>query len=242
MIERIDPLTTSLTERAIQAVRLAIRTGTMVPGELYTVNQLAQELGVSRSPVRDALLRLEETGMIKFERNRGFRLQLPGPRDLAQIFAVRVALEIPAARTAAVRVTDEQIDSLEAVRRALNDAALADDEPSFMLHDQRLHGLILDIAGNNYARKVIDNIRDATRLVGASTVENFRSLVEVYEEHLPIIDAIGSRDPKAAGAAMSEHLRQTGRLLLIKSIGTDDPQSEAQSAALWSEFVEHDQS
>src|SRR5882724_7811071 len=228
----------SLTQRAIEAVRLAIRNGAMVPGELYTVNQLATELGVSRSPVRDALLRLEETGMIKFERYRGFRLQLPGPGELAQIFAVRVALEIPAARRAANCATGEQIAVLRAEGEALRKAALADDELDFMMHDQKLHGLILDFAGNHYARKVIDNIRDATRLVGASTFHSFRTLVEVYQEHLPIVEAIAARDPAAASSAMYQHLRRTGDLLLRKSIGVDSPGVDAESERLWNEFVD----
>ena len=238
LVEPIIDVSPSLTERAIEAVRVAIRNGAMVPGELYTVNQLATELGVSRSPVRDALLRLEETGMIKFERYRGFRLQLPGPQDLAQIFAVRVALEIPAARKAAARATDEQIAELKAVAEALRKAAMADEEPEFMLHDQKLHGLVLDFAGNLYSRKVIDNIRDATRLVGASTFQNFRSLVEVYQEHVPIVDAIAARDPAAAASAMYQHLRRTGGLLLQKSIGVNRPEAESESKRLWNEFVE----
>jgi DNA-binding GntR family transcriptional regulator len=238
LVGPIIDVSPSLTERAIEAVRMAIRNGTMVPGELYTVNQLATELGVSRSPARDALLRLEETGVIKFERYRGFRLQLPGPEDLAQIFAVRVALEIPAARKAAACASDTQIAELKAVAEALRKAAMADEEPEFMLHDQKLHGLVLDFAGNQYARKVIDNIRDATRLIGASTFQSFRTLVEVYQEHAPIVDAIAARDPVAASSAMYQHLRQTGRLLLRKSIGLDRPNVEAESDRLWNEFVE----
>jgi len=173
------------------------------------VNQLATELGVSRSPVRDALLRLEETGMIKFERYRGFRLQLPGPQDLASDIRGASGAGDPAARKAAARATDEQIAELKAVAEALRKAAMADEEPEFMLHDQKLHGLVLDFAGNLYSRKVIDNIRDATRLVGASTFQNFRSLVEVYQEHVPIVDAIAARDPAAAASAMYQHLRRT---------------------------------
>jgi DNA-binding GntR family transcriptional regulator len=176
--------------------------------------------------------------MIKFERYRGFRLQLPGPGELAQIFAVRVALEIPAARKTASCASGEQIAALQAKGEALRKAALADDELDFMMHDQQLHGLILDFAGNHYARKVIDNIRDATRLVGASTFQSFRTLVEVYEEHLPIVEAIVARDPAAAGLAMYQHLRQTGGLLLRKSIGVDTPGAEAESERLWNEFVD----
>ncbi|THG31575.1 GntR family transcriptional regulator [Naasia lichenicola] len=227
----------SLTERAIQAIRLSIRNGTMIPGELYTINQLASELGVSRSPVRDALLRLEETGVVKFERYRGFRLQMPGPRELAELFAVRVALEIPAARKAAARATDEQLAAIEVERSSLQAAAAADDEPDFMFHDQRLHGLVLDFAGNQYARAIIDNIRDATRLVGASTIENYRSLVEVYEEHMPIIDAMTRRSADAAAAAMAFHLRQTGLLLIQKSIGGEGTDAVDASQRLWDELV-----
>jgi DNA-binding GntR family transcriptional regulator len=107
-----------------------------------------------------------------------------------------------------------------------------------MMHDQKLHGLILDFAGNHYARKVIDNIRDATRLVGASTFHSFRTLVEVYEEHLPIVEAIAARDPAAASSAMYQHLQRTGDLLLRKSIGVDSPGVDAESEQLWNDFVD----
>lgn len=235
IVGRIDAGAPSLTERAIQAVRAAIRNGLMVPGELYTVNQLAVELGVSRSPVREALLRLEETGVIRFERNRGFRLILPTPQDLAQMFAVRIALEVPGAALAAERATTAQLHAIETERDLLYRAALADDEPTFMLHDQRLHSAIMEITDNRYVRKIIDNIRDATRLVGASTLEDFRTLVAVYEEHLPILDAIVSRDGARAAAAMAYHLAQTGQLLVQKSLGADD--SPQRVDAIWQAAV-----
>jgi hypothetical protein len=79
--------------------------------------------------------------------------------------------------------------------------------------------------------------RDATLLVGASTFQSFRTLVEVYEEHLPIVEAIVARDPAAAGSARYQHLRQTGGLLLRKSIGVDTLGAEAESKRLWNEFV-----
>lgn len=232
-----DP-SVSLTERAIQAVRASIRNGKMVSGELYSVNQVALELGVSRSPVRDALLRLEETGVIKFERYRGFRLLLHSPRDLAQIFAVRLALEIPAARSAATRATAEQLVAIRIEREALERAAIADDEPDFMLHDQRLHRAILDCAGNAYASRIIDSIRDTTRLGGASTVKHSRGLIEIFEEHLPIIEAIEHQDADAAGQAMSAHLTRTGTLLLQKALEAHGVDAEAQSRQLWQEIVE----
>jgi len=86
LVGPIIDVSPSLTERAIEAVRLAIRNGAMVPGELYTVNQLATELGVSRSPVRDARVAARRNRHDQVRALPRFRLQLPGPQDLAQIF------------------------------------------------------------------------------------------------------------------------------------------------------------
>lgn len=207
----------SLTERTIAAVRAAIRNGTMVPGELYSVKQLATELGVSRSPVRDALLRLEETGMLRFERNRGFKLRPPGPTELAQIFAVRLALEVPAAGVAARLARQADLEALDTIRVTMLDAAHGNDESSFMALDQELHGTLLAISDNPFATKVVANIRDATRLVGASTTET-RTLVQVYDEHLPILDAVNRQDPAAAREAMRVHLRHTCQLLVERCL------------------------
>src|SRR5262245_57786125 len=87
--------------QAITAIRTAIDDGRMKPGVLYSAYQVSEALGISRTPVRDALLRLEEIGLIEFENRQGFRLRVPDPREIAEIFAVRLALECPAAGRAA---------------------------------------------------------------------------------------------------------------------------------------------
>ena len=230
MLMPLAPNAPSLTERTIEAVRDAIRTGILMPGELYSVYQLATELGVSRSPVRDALLRLAETGMVRFERNRGFRVLLPSPQDLAEMIAIRLALEVPAARRAALRTGPADVDALNAACRAMELAAATGDEAIFMLHDQRLHALILDLAGNGYARRIIDNLRDATRLTGASTVESSRSLADVYAEHLPIVTALTQHNAEGAALAMQHHLEQTGRLLLHDAVLRAAPETPPNSA------------
>lgn len=223
---------TSLTERTIEAVRDGVRNGTFVPGELYSVYRLADELGVSRSPVREALLRLAETGMVAIERNRGFRVVLPGARELAEIMAVRLALEVPAAARAARLASSEDHAALRAEREAMEQAVAAEDEGAFLLHDQRLHGLLLDLAGNSHTTRIIENLRDATRLVGLSTMKNSRSLDEVYREHLPIVSAVERGDGRAAGEAMRRHLESTGRLLLREAAGENDDVD-----ALWAELI-----
>ncbi|MBG6185641.1 DNA-binding GntR family transcriptional regulator [Arthrobacter sp. CAN_A214] len=227
----------TLTDRTIDAVREGIRNGTLVPGELYSVYRLANELGVSRSPVRDALLRLAETGMVAFERNRGFRVVLPDARELAEIIAVRLALEVPAAERAAVRASTADHVALHAEYAAMQASVTAGDDAAFLLHDQRFHTLLLELAGNAHATRIIENLRDATRLVGTSTIRTSRSLDDVYREHQPILDAIQQGDPSAAGAAMRRHLESTGWLLLREAAGGSEASTD--SNALWDELVGH---
>ena len=226
------PRPPSLTERTIQAVRDGIRKGTFVPGELYSVYQLADRLGVSRSPVREALLRLAETGMVTIEKNRGFRVVMPGARELAEIMAVRVALEVPAAAQAARRARPADRASLEKEREAMQQAVRDGDEGAFLLHDQRLHAHLLNLAGNSHTIRIIENLRDATRLVGMSTIRTARSLEEVYAEHLPILTAVEHGDAEAAARAMRRHLESTGKLLLRgAATGNDDVDR------LWEDYV-----
>ncbi|WP_309072656.1 GntR family transcriptional regulator [Arthrobacter sp.] len=226
------PRPPSLTERTIEAVRDGIRNGSFVPGELYSVYQLADRLGVSRSPVREALLRLAETGMVSIEKNRGFRVVLPGARELAEIMAVRLALEVPAAARAARRAGPADRAALEAERESMQQAVRTGNEGDFLLHDQRLHSVLLNLAGNTHAIRIIDNLRDATRLVGMSTIRTARSLDDVYAEHLPILTAVEHGDPAAAADAMRHHLESTGRLLLRGAATEHDDVDR-----LWEDYV-----
>ena len=232
MLPAQTPRPPSLTERTLEAIRDGVRNGTFIPGELYSVYQLADRLGVSRSPVREALLRLAETGMVSIEKNRGFRLVLPGARELAEIMAVRMALEVPAAARAARRAGAEDRSALERERESMQQAVHDGDEGTFLLHDQHLHAVLLNLAGNTRAIRIIENLRDATRLVGMSTIRTARSLEEVYAEHLPILAAVERGDADAAAAAMRHHLESTGKLLL-RGAATENDDVDG----LWEDFV-----
>jgi DNA-binding GntR family transcriptional regulator len=237
VLQPLDSRELSLTERTIDALRVAIRNGTLTPGELYSVYQIAEDLGVSRSPVREALLRLAETGIVRFERNKGFRVVIPGPKALAEMISVRIALEVPAARRAAAAAHFGDDHGLLAECTAMKDAAASQDELLFKVHDQRLHAIILELAGNSYVQRIIENLRDATRLVGTSTIKGSRTLTEVFEEHLPIVNAIVAGDSAAAAAAMEEHLKVTGRILLQEAVSRPDAGAHTDDAELWARFI-----
>jgi DNA-binding GntR family transcriptional regulator len=210
--------TSSLTDQAVAAIRQAVRNGTLQPGTLYSAYQIASYLGVSRSPVREALMRLAEAGLVTFERNRGFRIVLPGPHEIAELFQLRLLLEAPAARRAARHAAAGLAAELRAELAHMRKAALDHDEAVFMRHDQRLHHLIVAAAGNRRIVGLVDNLRDVTRLLGASTVDRSRDLDAIADEHVPILDAIAAGDVTAAGEAMAHHVSHTGKLLVTQAV------------------------
>ncbi|WP_091674921.1 GntR family transcriptional regulator [Amycolatopsis marina] len=234
-LEPLAPSTGRRMEQAIAAVRAAIDDGRMKPGVKYSAYQLAEVLGISRTPVRDALLRLEEVGLIKFEARQGFRILLPQPKEIAEIFGVRLALELPAVRKAATVADPALARELLHQRRLMRAAAAKGDENVFAQHDLRLHDLILAAADNARARDIVKSLRETTRLLGASTADRTRTLRDIDDEHAPILDAVIAGDPDCAEAAMRDHLVNTGKLLVTQAIRSADADLSAEE--IWTAAV-----
>ncbi|MEU3269626.1 GntR family transcriptional regulator [Saccharomonospora sp. NPDC006951] len=209
----------SLTDEVIDSVHGMVRRQELREGELYSVYQVAEALGISRSPVRDGLLKLEAAGLVSFERNRGFRIVVPSGREIVEIFAVRIALEPSAAATVAQRADAEVTASLRDTMTALTGAAARADEPAFWAHDHALHETILTAAGNRQAATVVRGLREKTRLIGPGTTVEARSLPAIADEHRPIVTAITGGDPGSARRRMRDHLVATGRLLAAQTMG-----------------------
>ncbi|MUL82245.1 MULTISPECIES: GntR family transcriptional regulator [unclassified Mycolicibacterium] len=233
----LPPSTGRRVEQVMEAVRSALDTGRMRAGVKYSVYQLSDALGVSRTPVRDALLRLEEVGLIRFEARQGFRILLPDPREIADIFAIRLALELPAVARAATVPDASLAARLHHRMELLHAAATAGDDHAFAEHDLLLHDHILEAAGNMRARGIVRNLRESTRLLGATTADRTRSLWDIDAEHRPVITAITDNRPEQAADAMRRHLTSTGSLLVAQAIR--DQGAELDSATVWDDAVDH---
>ncbi|WP_404827856.1 GntR family transcriptional regulator [Conexibacter stalactiti] len=216
----------TLTDRAVAALRAAIVDGRLRAGELYSVARLAERLQVSRTPVREALLLLERQGMVRFERNRGARVLESSAHDLDEVFALRLLLEVPAARRAAELVGERELAELTAILDAMREQIDGGDERAFMIHDRRFHEALLAAAGNRRLVGVVGSLRDFVRFRGASTVGRGRDLRAIYDEHVRILDALRAGDAAAVGDAMRDHLVRTRRLLLAA-----DPASATDAGA-----------
>lgn len=221
-------------EHAIAAVRTAIDEGRMKPGVKYSAYKLAELLGISRTPVREALLRLEEVGLVKFEARQGFSILLPQPEEIAEIFAVRLALELPAVRKVAAAADPEVAQALVEQRQRMQ-AAADGVESEFAQRDFRLHDLILEAAGNSRSRAIVKSLRETTRLLGASTADKIRTLRDIDSEHGPIVEAIIGANPSQAEAAMRSHLVNTGKLLVAEAIRANEV--DASVDEIWSKVL-----
>lgn len=203
-----------MTDVVLEHLADGIAQGTYEPGVLYSAYQVADRLGISRSPVREALLRLQERGAVQFERNRGFRVKRPHSRDINEIFEIRLAFEVPAAASAAGGLPDAIRKRLDEHIEGLRAAAKAGDEAALVVHDRAVHDDILDAAGNQRTREFVGRLREETHLLGGNTMIGNRDLEEICQEHIPIVTAIVDGDAAAAQTIMRDHLNHTHQLLL----------------------------
>ncbi|WP_197320896.1 GntR family transcriptional regulator [Saccharomonospora sp. NB11] len=206
----------NLARTILDELRGAIVSGELVPGTLYSVHDLAARLGVSRTPVREALIQLAERGMVRFERNRGIRVLQTSLHDLEEVFAMRLLLEVPATFRATSQRTPGLAEQLATHLDAMRRAERERDESAFMAADRKFHEAINVASGNLRLARYVDSLRDMVFLRGSSTVDRSRSLADILAEHEAIADLVAAGKPGEAAEAMREHLLTTARLIIAQ--------------------------
>ena len=210
-----------LTQQAYAEIRSAILEGRIPAGELTSVRALSDALGISRTPVREALVELANNGMVAFERNRGVRVVETRGRDVEEIFQLRLWLEVPAVRLGVPLCGAAELAALQETLDGMR--ARLDDEHAFMRCDWSFHRTLLVAAGNDRLVAFVGGLRDQTRLRGISTVGRSRRLETILAEHEQIFDAAQRGDGPGAAAAMARHLTTTRDLLLAQETTPEDP-------------------
>jgi DNA-binding GntR family transcriptional regulator len=200
---------TSLREQAAQVIRASILANELQAGEIYSATVLAQRLGVSPTPVREAMLDLANGGLVEPVRNRGFRILSPDERDLDEISELRLMLEPPAMREVSARATDGQLEELDSVVTAIEERADAADVAGFLVADREFHLGLLEILGNGRLVRLVAQLRDQTRLAGITELAREGNLTASAREHRDILDALRARDADRADQLMRKHLVHT---------------------------------
>ena len=203
-----------LREIVFESLREAIINGVLKPGERLMEVQLAEEMGVSRTPVREAIRKLELEGFVIMVARKGAYVAGISMKDVADVFEIRAALEGLAASLAAERITDEEKEEMERllVRKAA--CVEAGDYDSLTEIDTEFHELLYKASRNERLMQIISNLREQInrfRMVSLAFPGRGR---EALEEHKKIAEAIAERDAALAQALAQEHIENAENALL----------------------------
>jgi DNA-binding GntR family transcriptional regulator len=197
----------SLRDEVLRTLQAAVISGEMRPGITYSAPQLAQQLGVSATPVREAMLDLVKEGLIHTVRNKGFRVVELSERELDELTELRLLLEVSAVRSIAERGIDSAVMSeLRGLARAIVDAGARRE---FIEHNKRdldFHALLLSQAGNRNLVTLVTSLRIRSRIYGASALADRDELLPTLREHVELLDLIEQGDAEGAADLMARHI------------------------------------
>jgi DNA-binding GntR family transcriptional regulator len=203
-----------LWEGVYQVVREAIVEGDLVPGQRLAEQQLAEELGVSRTPVREALRRLALEGFVVMVPRRGAYVAGMSLKDMNDVFELRMALEGLGAYLAAQRITPQEQTALREVLGQLEAATIADDKEQVISMDTRFHTLIYTASRNRRLIQIVGNLADQIQGFRLESLFAPGRLKDTMKEHRRLIAAIERRDANKARRLAEEHVRQAEASLL----------------------------
>ncbi|MBN2569232.1 MAG: GntR family transcriptional regulator [Deltaproteobacteria bacterium] len=204
----------SLKERSYEALKDLIFTGKMVPGNLYNETSLAAKLGVSRTPVREALLELSREGMTSFIPGRGVMVQQITEEQIREVYEIRKLVEGHIIEEITASITTENLARINAIIVKQKKMAEKNDLPAFIRADREMHFYMSLKHGNHQIDLIMLNIRDQVHRMGIKNVENSDRMWRVIEEHTAILSALESKDKKAAYNSMIVHLCNSEEALI----------------------------
>lgn len=193
-------------EQAYQALRAAIQEGRLEPGQRMLELDICAWLGMSRTPVREALRRLQSDGMLVHAPGGGLALAQHDLRALAELYDIRESLEGTAAGLAARNADPAEIQVLAAMLEAQRD--LPDDPALHARENTLFHQHIYRAAHNRFLLKSLQDLHDGVALLGRTTFAAPGRIAEAWAEHAGIVAAIGRRDPGQAEVLARAHVRR----------------------------------
>lgn len=199
-------------ERAYQQLRAAIQAGQLAPGTRLREVELAESLGLSRTPVREALSRLESEGLVVNEPNRGMMVTQLDASMVSELYVMREVLEGTAAALAARHATDVELSLLRDIVE--RDLAIADDPVRLAANNRLFHETLHRCAHNRYLLKTLRSLHESMALLGRSTLAVPGRAQASYEEHASLVAALEQRDPAQAEQIMRRHIQQAYKVRL----------------------------
>ncbi|MDX3528309.1 GntR family transcriptional regulator [Streptomyces sp. ID05-39B] len=197
----------SVRGQILDALRTALVTGELTPGEVYSAPALGERFGVSATPVREAMQQLALEGAVEVVPNRGFRVIVRGTRELTELAEVRALIEVPVMLRLARTVPAERWTELRPVAEATVRAAASGCRATYAESDRVFHRAVLTLCGNDQLVSVAEDLhrRSQWPLVGGPVSHGRADLMADAAQHLTLLEALGARDADVVQALVREH-------------------------------------
>ncbi len=199
----------SLREIVFETIRTAIVQGNLKPGERLMEVQLAQELGVSRTPVRESIRKLELEGLVKMIPRKGAYVTPLSIKDLKEMMQIREALESLVAELAAENATEEEVEAMRKSNRGFEDSLRNGDEDGIIDYDITFHEILYKASRNERLCNMIHTLREQMQRVRVEYVHNVDDKLPLIGQHRAIIDNVARHNPAEAAKYAAKHITVT---------------------------------
>jgi DNA-binding GntR family transcriptional regulator len=203
-----------LRELVLEAIREAIKNGTLQPRERLMEIQLADDLGVSRTPVREALRKLEQEGFIVMVPRKGAYVSDLSMKDVADVFEIRAALDGLAGGLAAERITDEELELMERMLVEKGEAINHNDIDKLVEADTKFHEAMYMASRNERLSNIISNLREQIQRFRLTSLSVPGRREDSLKEHRELLEAIQARDVQLARQLAQEHIENAENVLI----------------------------
>jgi DNA-binding GntR family transcriptional regulator len=193
------------TEYTYQYIKERILDGTFKPAQKILERELSEEIGVSRNTVKKALLMLEKENLVELEQNRGAKIKSHAFEEVVNYLEVRRNLEKLVIRSAAVRISDEQLAEMERILNDMKESLEAQHYDKYSTCNRMFHEIIYRASTNQQAVEIITMIRTLLSRYHFRTILIPGRSEQSYNEHLQIYESLKARDPEKACKAIDTH-------------------------------------
>ncbi|MEU8974776.1 GntR family transcriptional regulator [Streptomyces monashensis] len=211
-----------LRDQVAHALRAALISGELRPGQVYSAPTLAEDFGISATPVREAMLDLAREGLVEPVRNKGFRITEVNERDLDHYTEIRTLIEVPTVGRITTTATEKELEALRPIAEEIVRAAHDHDLIGYLEADRRFHLTLLGLSGNERLVETVGDLRKRSRLYGLTALDRRGELIPSAEEHLELLDLMLASDAEGAEQCMRRHL---GHVRSLWAKGAGDKES-----------------
>jgi DNA-binding GntR family transcriptional regulator len=206
----------SLKEMALATIKEAMFSKKLEQEVMYTEAALTGELGISRTPVREALIHLASRGLITYFPRKGFKIKLLSEKDVENLFELRLALELTVIRRITPALTKKSLAEIERVRTQYVQVVQKRDPVESIQANMTFHACLADLTDNSYLINALDEIRDLTNLAGLRSLEVGSRTTEALDEHERIVAELKRQSLNGAVREMQFHIRTTEARVLAR--------------------------